>query len=124
MYSSMHGYLASLGHSLPNPKVLNTNSLMQNIFLTGSPSLIPGLAPRLYTTLRPLLPPEMKIEIRRAEDPGLDAWRGMARFANALAIQNQTQTGLNSVGMTKVEYEEYGGERIKRWWGGNWNGGY
>jgi len=27
------------------------------------------------------------------------------------------------VGVTKQEYEEHGGERIKRWWGGNWNSG-
>jgi actin-related protein 5 len=26
------------------------------------------------------------------------------------------------VGATKAEYEEYGGERVRRWWGGNWNG--
>jgi actin-related protein 5 len=25
------------------------------------------------------------------------------------------------VGITKAEYEEWGGERIKRWWGGNSN---
>jgi actin-related protein 5 len=25
------------------------------------------------------------------------------------------------VGVTKAEYEEYGGERVRRWRGGNWN---
>jgi actin-related protein 5 len=24
--------------------------------------------------------------------------------------------------VTKPEYDEFGGERVKRWWGGNWNG--
>jgi len=28
---------------------------------------------------------------------------------------------LKHVSVTKAEYEEWGGERIKRWWGGNWN---
>jgi actin-related protein 5 len=27
----------------------------------------------------------------------------------------------NHAGVTKAEYEEWGGERVKRWWGGNWN---
>jgi actin-related protein 5 len=26
-----------------------------------------------------------------------------------------------TVGVTREEYNEWGGERIKRWWGGNWN---
>lgn len=29
--------------------------------------------------------------------------------------------GLRKVGVSKAEYEEWGGERIRRWWGGNWN---
>ncbi|KAJ3784869.1 chromatin remodeling complex subunit [Lentinula aff. detonsa] len=90
--------------------------LIKNVFLTGSPSQIPGIAPRLYSTLRPLLPPEMPIKIRQAGDPALDAWKGMARFATM-----DEQFG--KVGMSKAEYEEMGGERLKRWWGSNWNGG-
>ncbi|KAJ3738256.1 hypothetical protein EV360DRAFT_76986, partial [Lentinula raphanica] len=91
--------------------------LVKNIFLTGSPSRIPGIATRLYSTLRPLLPPEMPIEIRQAEDPALDAWKGMAKFA-------RNGEELEKVGMSKAEYEEMGGERLKRWWGSNWNGGF
>lgn len=102
---------------------------IQNIFLSGSPSLIPGISPRLYSTLRPLLPPEMPIEIRRADDPGMDAWRGMARFARGLTSAPQTEgefgmREFEKIGMTRAEYDEMGGERVKRWWGGNWNGGY
>jgi actin-related protein 5 len=55
----------------------------------------------------------MPLEIVRAVDPSLDAWRGMADFAKTNEFKN--------VGVTKAEYEEWGGERIKRWWGGNWN---
>ncbi|KAI0079049.1 actin-like protein Arp5p [Panus rudis PR-1116 ss-1] len=87
--------------------------LVKNVFITGGPSQIPGLIPRLQATLRPILPPEMPLEIVRAADPSLDAWRGMADFA---------KTGdFKKVGVTKAEYEEWGGERIKRWWGSNWN---
>ncbi|CAL1697345.1 unnamed protein product [Somion occarium] len=87
--------------------------LVKNVFVTGGPSQIPNLLPRLNATLRPILPPEMPLDIVRAADPVLDAWRGMADFART--------DELKRVGVTKAEYEEWGGERIKRWWGGNWN---
>ena len=84
------------------------------MFLTGGPSQFPGLRERVYATLRPILPPEMDIgKLVRAADPMLDAWRGMAAFANTEAFKQ--------VGVTRAEYNEWGGERIKRWWGGNWN---
>jgi actin-related protein 5 len=46
----------------------------------------------------------------------MDAWRGMAGFSMTKEF--------GRVGITKKEYEEEGGERIRRWWGGNWNGGF
>ncbi|KAJ3482992.1 hypothetical protein NLI96_g6604 [Meripilus lineatus] len=39
--------------------------------------------------------------------------KGMADFAKTEEFAK--------VGVTKAEYDEHGGERIKRWWGGNWN---
>ncbi|KAH9036638.1 hypothetical protein EDB85DRAFT_1939591 [Lactarius pseudohatsudake] len=87
--------------------------LVQNVFLTGSPAQMPGLADRLHAALRPILPPEMPLRIVRAADPSMDAWRGMAAFA-------QTEE-LKRVAMSKADYEEWGGERVRRWWGGNWN---
>ena len=87
--------------------------LVRNVFLTGAPSQLPGLRDRLQATLRPILPPEMPLEIVRAADPVLDAWRGMADFAKT--------DEFGRVGVTRAEYEEWGGERVKRWWGGNWN---
>ncbi|KAN0138657.1 hypothetical protein V8E53_003645 [Lactarius tabidus] len=87
--------------------------LVQNVFLTGSPAQMPGLADRLHATLRPILPPEMPLNIVRAADPSIDAWRGMAAFAQTDELQR--------VAVTKAEYEEWGGERVRRWWGGNWN---
>ncbi len=55
----------------------------------------------------------MPLEIARAYDPSLDAWKGMADFA-------RTDEFLG-ISVSKAEYDEYGGERIKKWWGGNWN---
>jgi len=83
------------------------------VFVTGTPSHLPGLVPRLHASLRPILPPEMPIEISRATDPSLDAWKGMADFSKT--------DEFGRVSVTREEYEEWGGERIKRWWGGNWN---
>ena len=71
------------------------------------------MVPRLHASLRPILPPEMSLQIVQADDPFNDAWRGMADFAKT--------DEFSKVGVTKAEYEEWGGERIKRWWGGNWN---
>lgn len=58
----------------------------------------------------------MPIEIVHAADPALDSWKGMAGFS--------TTKEFARVGVLKEEYEEHGGERVKRWWGGNWNGGF
>ena len=83
------------------------------MFLTGGPSRLPGLVAKMESTLRPILSPEVPLNIVKAFDPSTDSWRGMADFA-------QTDE-FASVGVTKAEYDEWGGERIKKWWGGNWN---
>ncbi|KAF7340217.1 hypothetical protein MVEN_01940300 [Mycena venus] len=87
--------------------------LVKNVFLAGGPSQFPGLVPRLQATLRPILPPEMAINIAGAADVGADPWRGMARFAQTDEFE--------SVGVSRAEYDEHGGERVHKWWGGNWN---
>ena len=72
--------------------------------------------PRLTSILQSLLPPGSSLNIFRAVDPALDAWKGMAAFS-------QTEE-FTRIGVTKQEYDEYGGERVKSWWGGNWNGDF
>lgn len=89
--------------------------LVKNIFLTGGPSKLSGLAQRLTAALRPILPPEMGLQVHRATDPMLDPWHGMARFSMT--------DDFRSIVVTRDEYAEHGGERIRRWWAGNWNGG-
>ncbi|KAK7064825.1 hypothetical protein R3P38DRAFT_2826591 [Favolaschia claudopus] len=87
--------------------------LVKNVFLAGGPSQFPGLVPRLQATLRPILPPEMSIGISNAKDVEADPWRGMARFAKT--------DEFGDAGVSRGEYEEHGGERVHKWWGGNWN---
>jgi actin-related protein 5 len=88
-------------------------TLHQNVFTTGGPSQLPGLSERLHATLRPILPPEVPLNIGQAANPVVDAWKGMAAFARTDEFER--------VGITRAEYDEWGGERVKRWWGGNWN---
>ncbi|KAJ6519177.1 chromatin remodeling complex subunit [Mycena sanguinolenta] len=108
---------AGIGEVIQNVLARFSNAekerLVNNIFLTGGPSQFPGLVPRLQTTLRPILPPEMEIKISTAADVAADPWRGMARFS-------QTEE-FESVGISRAEYDEHGGERVQKWWGGNWN---
>jgi actin-related protein 5 len=87
--------------------------LAQNVFLTGSPSKLPGLKERVHASLRPILPPEITLQVKLASDAQLDTWKGMAAFAK--------EPQFSQVGVTKAEYNELGGEIVKRWWGGNWN---
>ncbi len=89
---------------------------LQNVFLTGQPSVLPGFSERLHAVLQSLLPPGSSINIRRAADPGLDSWKGMAAFSRTEEFRR------GQCAVTKAVYDEYGGERVKRWWGGNWNG--
>jgi actin-related protein 5 len=72
-----------------------------------------GLPERLYSTIRPILAPEIEVKVSVAQNPALDAWHGMAQFANT--------KNFDPVCVTFDEYQEWGPERTKRWWGGNWN---
>lgn len=88
----------------------------QRVFVTGAPSQLSGLKDRLYNTMRPILPPDMPLNIERAADPVLDAWRGMAACSLDDSVWRHS--------VTSEEYAEWGGERIRRWWGGNWNSSF
>lgn len=97
-------------HGLTEP------GISQNVFLTGGPALLPNLSDRIFSTIQPVLPPGTDIRVQLAGDPLLDAWHGMAALAK--------ESDLDSPGLgliTKADYEEYGGERIRKWWGGNAN---
>ncbi|KAH8120692.1 chromatin remodeling complex subunit [Phellopilus nigrolimitatus] len=90
--------------------------LVKNVFLAGAPSEMPELMERVHNVMRPILPPEMELRVCRAEDGSLDPWRGMAH--------NALNSDLWKYAVTNEEYNEWGGERIRRWWGGNWNSSF
>ncbi|KJA21851.1 hypothetical protein HYPSUDRAFT_41467 [Hypholoma sublateritium FD-334 SS-4] len=91
-------------------------AVVQNVFLTGAAARLPGLAPRLHAVLQSLLPPGAPVSVRMAADPARDAWRGMAAFSRT------AEFAAGHTGVTRAMYDEHGGERVRRWWGGNWNG--
>ena len=66
--------------------------------------------------MQSILPPGSKITVQRAADPALDAWNGMAAYSRT----EEFMSGKYAV--SRAEYDEFGGERVKKWWGGNWNG--
>ncbi|KAG9032299.1 Nuclear actin-protein involved in chromatin remodeling [Tulasnella sp. JGI-2019a] len=90
--------------------------MAKNVFLTGGPVLIPHLSERIFSTIQPVLPPGTTISVQRASDPLLDAWRGMASVARDSRFDSP-EFGV----ISKADYEEYGADRIRRWWGGNAN---
>ncbi|KAB5594304.1 Chromatin remodeling complex subunit [Ceratobasidium theobromae] len=86
------------------------------IFITGGPAQTRGMRERIEACVRPLLDPEMPVSVLAGKHLELDAWRGMDQFARTEEF--------SKVVVTKAEYEEWGGERIRRWWGGNWNNAF
>ncbi|KAK9487600.1 hypothetical protein V1527DRAFT_435991 [Lipomyces starkeyi] len=76
-----------------------------DIFLTGGYSLLNGFDDRLLHELRAVLPVDMDLKIRRAQDGILDAWKGMRKWI--ATKENRTKM------TTRKEYEEYGPAYIK-----------
>ncbi|KAG0784336.1 hypothetical protein G6F57_012168 [Rhizopus arrhizus] len=89
-------------------KTFDINSrqkIMQNIFITGGYSQVPGLSDRIHSSLKSIYPVHTNIKVKRANNPLLDAWRGAAMFG---------QDGLNEkYFVTRKEYEEYGSDYLK-----------
>ncbi|KAG6919454.1 hypothetical protein DXG01_005713 [Tephrocybe rancida] len=90
--------------------------ISNNIYLTGGPSKMPGLEARLHAALRPNIRTDTNIGITIAEDSALNTWKGMQKLALGERFDR--------ICVTREDYEEHGGERVKRWWGCNWNGGF
>ncbi|KAI8340191.1 hypothetical protein BC941DRAFT_349149 [Chlamydoabsidia padenii] len=79
--------------------------IQKTIFLTGGFTSLPGLPERLLDNIRSIYPVGSMVQVRRAKDPLLDAWKGAAKFALSSALKQYC--------VTRKEYQEYGGEYIK-----------
>lgn len=80
-------------------------ALIENVFLTGGGVLLPNFASRLKTEMVSFLPTGSKLNVVRAKDPLLDAWRGMQKWSTSAEAAKSY--------VTKEEYEELGAEYIK-----------
>lgn len=80
-------------------------NVLGDIFLTGGNTMFTGFDERLKRELRAVLPVEAAINLRKARDPLLDAWRGAAQWARG------SESGGGFV--TREEYQEKGSEYMK-----------
>ncbi|KAL8917718.1 MAG: hypothetical protein Q9208_007770 [Pyrenodesmia sp. 3 TL-2023] len=80
-------------------------SVLGNIFLTGGNTMFAGFEERLRKELRAVLPVEATINVQKANDPILDAWRGAAQWA----VTSEASQSF----VTKEEYQEKGPEYMK-----------
>ena len=79
--------------------------IVQNVYITGGMSSIPGLKERVEIDLQSMLPFKSKFNITCAKNPVFDAWYGAKNFAN---------NELNKQWfVTKDEYSENGPEYFK-----------
>ncbi|TDZ65150.1 Actin-like protein arp5 [Colletotrichum trifolii] len=83
----------------------NRDEFLKDVFLTGGNTLFRGFDERLREGLRPLLPAESTLTVRRAQDALLDAWKGAAVWAGSDAWE--------AAKITRAEYQEKGAEYIK-----------
>ena len=90
----------------------NQKNLAKNIFITGGNMHYPFLKERIFRDLRSCLPVGTEINICKAGDVVLDAWKGARMFYND--VKENKGAFIN-----KREYEEYGVEYFKEHFCGN-----
>ncbi|KAI1277480.1 putative chromatin remodeling complex subunit [Xylaria sp. FL0933] len=84
---------------------INRDDFLRDIFLTGGNTLYENFDYRLRQGLTPLLPADSPLQIRRASDALLDAWRGAAQWVGTPAWK--------AASVTKAEYHEKGQDYLK-----------
>ena len=81
------------------------DDVLKDIFLTGGNTMFQGFEERLRSELRAVLPAEQTINVRKAGDCVLDAWRGAAQWAGKKESRQHF--------VTRQEFLEKGAEYIK-----------
>ncbi|ODV94205.1 hypothetical protein PACTADRAFT_44513 [Pachysolen tannophilus NRRL Y-2460] len=77
----------------------------KDIFITGGQGYFQNFEERLYTEFRSFLPVGTELKIRKAENPTLDAWRGMSLWSKTPECEKSY--------ISKQDYEEMGPDYIK-----------
>ena len=96
--------LTQVSLALPDPIEISLTKYRQNVYLTGGYSRVPNLDLRLKKELTSVLPVGSPVNLVRAKDAQLDAWRGLAKFTESEAY--------NKTKITMADWQEKGGEYI------------
>jgi len=86
-------------------------ALLKDVFLTGGNTMFTTFEERLRRELVAALPTEFAINVRKASDPVLDAWKGAAGWWSAA---DHAERDMATV--TRAEYLEKGSDYIKVSW--------
>ena len=114
------GIIEIISQIIKNMNLNTKNNLAKNIFITGGNTYYPFLKERIYHDIRSYLPVDANINVLRAENPVLDAWKGARLFFNDTYNLNGIKNNLrHNIYITKKEYEEYGVEYFKEHFCGN-----
>ncbi|KAL3481434.1 hypothetical protein BJX99DRAFT_218998 [Aspergillus californicus] len=81
------------------------SKLLRDVFLTGGNTLFRNFDDRFRNDFRAFLPLDAQLNVRRASDPILDAWKGAAQWASG------SELGKSSI--SREEYMEKGSEYLK-----------
>jgi actin-related protein 5 len=81
--------------------------MTNSILVTGGSSLFPGIIERLEAGIRMIRPCGSPINIARALDPVMDAWRGASAYASAPGFHTQT--------FTRMDYYEKGEDWLRNY---------
>ncbi|KAH8681468.1 putative chromatin remodeling complex subunit [Xylariales sp. PMI_506] len=84
---------------------INRDDFLRDIFLTGGNTLFENFDDRLRQGLTALLPAGSPLNIRRAGDPILDAWKGAAGWVGTAEYKAAV--------VTKAEWQEKGADYLK-----------
>lgn len=93
----------SLGFSGDISSCNQISNVYNDIFLTGGCALFPNFQERMVNEIKTFSPTGINFNVRLAQDPLLDAWKGMSKWAH----NEFTSNNLKSF-WTKKQYEEYG----------------
>ena len=80
------------------------DAILKDVFITGGYAHFKGFEERLKDELRAVLPVDVRLGLRRAKDPILDAWKGAAKWASTSESK--------SAFVSKEEWLEKGGDYI------------
>ncbi|KAI5670650.1 hypothetical protein M9H77_11014 [Catharanthus roseus] len=81
--------------------------ITESILMTGGSCLYPGMAERLESGIRMIRPSGTPIQIYKAYDPILDAWRGASVYATAMQFPQQT--------FSRMDYYEKGEDWLRQY---------